>query len=78
MKPACKMKPAWDKTQSGDRDFDCESEMLPGFYALVDQGLKDGWAEEEVANALLSLAQNYALKLLDRAVIDIPPGAGLH
>jgi len=72
------MKPAHCIIPTGDRDIDCESEMLARFHALVEQALKTGWAEEEVANALLSLAQHYSLDLLDAAVIDIPPGAALH
>jgi len=55
---------------TGDGDLDCESEMLEEFLSLVERALKAGWAEEEVANALLSLAQTHALNLEDAAVAD--------
>lgn len=66
MKPACRRKP------SGDRDIDCEIAILAQFHDLVERALKTGWAEEEVANALLNLAQSYSLDLLDDAVIAAP------
>jgi hypothetical protein len=72
------MKPVHCKKLSGDRDFDCESELLAHFRALVERALKTGWAEEEVANALLSLAQLYSLDLLDDALIADPALPVLH
>jgi hypothetical protein len=56
----------------GDGDLDCEAELLEHFRALVELALKSGWAEDEVANALLSLAQEFEAGLLDDAVIDAP------
>lgn len=72
MNPVCCRKP------SGDRDIDCEAEMFAQFYALVERALKTGWAEEEVANALLSLAQTYSLDLLDDLLIGAPENRALH
>jgi len=72
------MKSVYCGKRSGDRDIDCETEMLAQFCALVDRALKTGWAEEEVANALLSLAQDYSVSLLEDATIIRPPGSALH
>ncbi len=46
--------------------------MFAQFRALVERALKTGWAEEEVANALPSLARTYSLDLFDEAVITAP------
>jgi hypothetical protein len=54
---------------TGDRDLDCEAAMLDQFHTLVEQALRAGWLEDEIANALLSLTQKYALTLSDDALI---------
>jgi hypothetical protein len=72
------MKPVFCKKPSGDRDLDCETELLAHFCALVERALETGWAEEEVANALLSLAQAYSGNLLDDALIVDPAVSALH
>ena len=72
------MKPVYCKKPSGDRDIDCETEIVAQFYALVDRALKFGWAEEEVANALLSLAQTYSINLSDGAVVSDPVIPSVH
>lgn len=72
MKPVCCKKP------SGDGDIDCETAMFTQFQALVERALRTGWAEEEVANALLSLAQTYSFDLSENAIIPLPAAGRLH
>lgn len=43
---------------ASDRDLDCEASIEMEFEALIERALAAGWSEEEVTNALLSLAQN--------------------
>jgi hypothetical protein len=43
---------------ASDRDIDCEASIEADFEALFDRALAAGWSEDEVANALLSLAQS--------------------
>ncbi|WP_193177623.1 hypothetical protein [Oricola nitratireducens] len=40
-----------------DRDLDCESSIEADFEALAERAVAAGWGDDEVANALLSLAQ---------------------
>lgn len=63
---------------TGDSDLDCETDLLWQFQALVERALKAGWAEDEVANALLSLAQRFKQDLLDDAMIEPPPPNSLQ
>jgi hypothetical protein len=63
---------------TGDGDIDCEAEILEEFRALIEHALKIGWAEEEIANALVGLSRNYALGLLEDAVIGMPDSSVLH
>ena len=72
------MKTAPCNILSGDRDVDCETDILMQFSALVQRALRTGWAEEEVANALLSLAQNYSVSLAEDATIGAPEKRPLH
>jgi hypothetical protein len=43
---------------ASDRDLECEASIEAEFEALIGRALAAGWSEDEVANALLSLAQN--------------------
>lgn len=66
------MKSPTEKGRSSDRDFDCEAAIAPEFEALVERAWKSGWLEEEVANALLSLAQERVHRSRDGAIIGCP------
>lgn len=48
---------------TGDRDLDCETALAERFADLVRAGNGEGWDGDEIANALLSLAQTLALDL---------------
>ena len=67
------MRASKDARMTKDGDFDCEVELALHLPALVEKAVDAGWTEEEVANALLSYAQNLIAKLNDDAVIDATP-----
>jgi hypothetical protein len=72
------MTPGPTTNAKGDSDLDCEMDLLWQFQALVERALKAGWAEDEVANALLSLALQFKEGLLDEAMIESPPSKTLQ
>lgn len=51
-----------------DGDLDCEADIAAEFDALAHLGEERGWSPEQVANALLSLAQSRITGM--RAVLD--------
>ncbi|GAB4351038.1 MAG: hypothetical protein Kow0026_07750 [Oricola sp.] len=61
---------------ASDRDIDCEAAMEAEFEALIDRALAAGWSEDEVTNALLSLAQNRVDASRADAFIGAEPPAG--
>ena len=72
------MTPGPTTNAKGDSDLDCEMDLLWQFQALVERALKAGWAEDEVANALLSLALQFKEGLLDDAMFESPPSKTLQ
>jgi|GEM_PF-3453420 len=72
------MTPGPATNAKGDSDLDCEMDLLWQFQALVERALKAGWAEDEVANALLSLALQFKEGLLDEAMIESSPSKTLQ
>lgn len=64
-------RPANDGT---DRDLACEAYLEPAFEALINRALADGWSEDEIANALLSLAQTRIESMRSNAIVgaDVP------
>ena len=72
------MTPGPTANATGDNDLDCEIDLLWQFQALVERALKTGWTEDEVANALLSLAQQFKEGMLDDAVIEYPSSKSLQ
>ena len=54
-----------------DRDLQCEVALAPAFDQLVDAAAVVGWSEDEVANALLSLAQYRVQVIRDNALIGL-------
>jgi len=65
---------------AGDRDLDCEASIESEFDALIARALAAGWSEDEVANALLSLAQTRieASRADNFAGADLPGGRLSH
>lgn len=63
-----------------DRDIACEASIEASFDALINRAVADGWSEDEVANALLSLAQHRIETMRADAVIgaDAPIGRLSH
>jgi hypothetical protein len=59
-----------------DRDLECEASLEVEFQALVDRAVSDGWTADEVANALLSLAQARVETMRADAVIGSTGIAG--
>ena len=59
---------------TGDRDLDCAAWLRDGVDALIATALAAGWSEDEVGNALLSLAQDRITEARDNAVLG-PSGA---
>ena len=58
------------KPRFADRDLACEAAIAAEFETFALSAQEAGWSKDEVANALLSLAQNHALALRDDAVVD--------
>ena len=46
-----------------DGDLQCEADMAEEFESLLQQGIMRGWSADEVANAILSLAQGHVLSM---------------
>lgn len=61
---------------ASDRDIDCEASIEAEFEALIDRALAAGWSEDEVANALLSLAQDRIEASRADAFVDTESPAG--
>ena len=56
---------------TSDRDLDCEATLLERFRGLVTEALNEGWSRDEIANAMLSLSQNYRLAIEDLDTIEM-------
>lgn len=63
-----------DGRLASDRDLDCEEFLQSGFEGLVDRALAAGWSEDEIGNALLSIAQERVVAARDNAFADIGLG----
>ena len=61
------MRSADDARHTHDGDIDCEIELSRHIRVLVQRAVAAGWTEEEVANALLSYAQQMVERLADEA-----------
>jgi hypothetical protein len=72
------MKSPGDSARTLDLDIDCEFAIETDFLSLVDRAKGEGWADDEVANALLSLAQNHVLALRRQATIHRVQGSSVH
>lgn len=72
------MNPINAESITRDGDLDCEASMHREFRALVERALQAGWVEDQIANALVSLAQTYALDLERDLVVDVISGRTLQ
>lgn len=54
-----------------DRILDLEEEMESHLVALMDRAREAGWHQEEVVEAVMSLARNYMLRLDANLETDI-------
>ena len=72
------MKSQSDRERTFDLDVDCEFAIETDFLSLVDRAKGEGWADDEVANALLSLAQNHVLALRQQATIHRVRESSVH
>jgi len=61
---------------ASDRDIECEASIEADFEALIDRALAAGWSEDEIANALLSLAQNRIEASRADAFVGMEPPTG--
>ena len=58
---------------TSDRDLACEAALLERFRSLVVSAIEEGWSRDEIANAMLSLMQNYRLAIEDLETVNIHP-----
>lgn len=58
-----------------DRDLLCQEALEGEFLSLADQAHLSGWSPEEVATALMELADNYFLVNADLEMFEL--GAGV-
>lgn len=65
-----------DGQKTGDRDLECEAYLLRAFDMLVAKAFAAGWSEDEICNALLSLAQERIAAARDGAVLESSPEPG--
>lgn len=59
--------------KSTDRDLQCADFLQSGLDEMIVDALSAGWSEDEICNAILSLAQDRVADSRDDAVIDIGP-----
>ena len=52
-----------------DRDLECEAALEAEFEDLIGRAVASGWTADEVANALLSLAQDRVETIRADAII---------
>lgn len=55
---------------TNDRDLDCAAYLRVSLESLVREAIAAGWREDEVCNALLSLAQDRVSDSREGAVLD--------
>lgn len=53
-----------------DRHLACQEAIEPSFQALADQAVETGWSSDEVAAALVDLADNHMLALAANTETD--------
>lgn len=58
-----------------DRDLLCQEALEGEFLSLADRAQLSGWSREEVATALIELADNYFLENADLEMFEL--GAGV-
>ena len=54
-------------THGADGDLACEDDLRSRFDSLLRDGVQRGWSPDEVANAVLSLAQAHVFDTRDVA-----------
>ena len=64
--------------KSTDRDLQCADFLQAGMDELIVDALSAGWSEDEICNAILSLAQDRMTDARDSAIIDIGPETGAY
>ena len=47
-----------------ERCLDCQTDLAPGFHALVQRAVRVGWTEDDVASALFELARTHIKVLM--------------
>lgn len=52
-----------------DRDLECEMAVSEAFSDLVTGARDAGWTDDEVANAILGLAQSHIQRMREQAII---------
>jgi len=54
-----------------DRSIRCQEHMDAAISAVTDHAIRSGWSPEEVAAALVELADNYMLALLENRKLSL-------
>lgn len=57
-----------------DRDLECEASLKAEFEVFIGHAIEAGWTADEVANALLSLAQARVETMRTDAVVGAAGG----
>lgn len=53
-----------------DRELDCQMELEDAFQGVIAKAVANGWGRDESADAMLELARNYILALIENAKTD--------